>query len=235
MRCGEIQKMNDELFEFRKFYPISINDLNLRAYIDHHLSHLQKCYENSLYSSSYPHLHILYMAFVYFQLFRIAKDKKIFFKHSLIGFLDVEKKILDKEFSSPLSFCHVNEKPVFRFFRLVDFDDSTIDNLASPIKVRNDNLHASGKIICQTEDEFEKQFALYKSKMTLIIKKQNSFLTKTYKEIIKTLGEDYTLTNDDVELYFGSFSSLELEILSKSKNDFASRYIYQEFLGLADG
>ena len=90
----------EELYELSSFFPLNIDDPKLREYIDHHISHLQKCYENGLYSSGYPHLHILYMAFVYFQLLRIANEKKEEFKYCWIGLPSQEKDFLKKSYTS---------------------------------------------------------------------------------------------------------------------------------------
>lgn len=78
MKFGANLPMSEEILEFWEYFPIQIEP-ELRNYIEHHISHMQKCCENDLYSSAYPHLHIVYMTFVYIQLLRIANEKKRFF------------------------------------------------------------------------------------------------------------------------------------------------------------
>ncbi len=225
--------MSDESFEFWDFFPIHFDDQELQEYITHHITHMQKCCDNALYSSAYPHLHILYMTFVYIQLLRIAQEKREIFQYSWIGFGQQEKEFLKKP-THPLSFSPINEKSVFRFFRLVGFDDGTISDLSALVNERNENHHAKGTLACKDSIDFEHKTNEYTRRMRDIVMKQSDFLDTIYQQIITTFEADYVLSNDDIELNFGNFSSSELEILSKIKHDFVSKYIYQEFLGLVD-
>ncbi len=225
--------MSDESFEFEQFFPIHLDDQELQNYINHHITHMQKCCDNALYSSAYPHLHIVYMTFVYIQLLRIANEKQEIFQYSWIGFGQHEKEFLKKP-THPLSFSPINEKSVFRFFRLVGFDDGTISDLAGLVEERNKNHHAKGDIICKDNQSFQNKAQEYLRRIQDIVMKQNHFLAAIYQQVCTTFEADYTLTADDIELNFGSFSNFELKILSKSKSDFISKCIYQEFLGLED-
>lgn len=224
--------MSDEIIEFWGYFPIQIEP-ELRGYVDHHIGHLQKCCENGLYSSGYPHLHIIYMTFVYFQLLRIAKEKREVFQYSWIGFGQQEKEFL-KNPEHPLSFSPINEKTVFRFFRLIDFDDGTIADLSALVNERNENHHAKGNITCKTEVDFDKKVAEYLRRMDDILEKQKDFLAAIYAQVCSSFGEDYEMTSDDVVLSFGAFSGFELKILVRNKNDAVSKYIYEKYLGLND-
>lgn len=224
--------MSEEILEFWDYFPIQIEP-KLREYIDHHISHMQKCCENSLYSSAYPHLHIVYMTFVYIQLLRIAQEKNEIFQYSWIGFGQQEKEFL-KNPTHPLSFSPINEKSVFRFFRLVGFDDGMIGDLSSLVNERNENHHAKGNITCKTETDFDKKVNEYIRRMNDIVTKQKDFLEDVYAPIISNFDMDYVLTNDDVELYFGSFSVYELKMLTVQKNDFVSKFIKSAFLEIEE-
>lgn len=218
----------EEIYKLQTFFPLVIDDTKVKDYLSHHLSHLQKCYENKLYSSAYPHLHILYMTFVYFQLLRIAKEKENEFKFCWIGLSSEEKEFLNKP-TYPFSFSKVKEKSVFRFFRLIDFDDGTIGDLSSLVNDRNKTLHSTGDIFCANEDEFIKKYNDYLRKMTDIIHKQNIFLTGIYQSIIDTFELDYKPDNDDVSLSFGSFSEFELKLLAENKFDQISVFIVENY------
>ena len=56
---------------------------------------------------------------------------------------------------SPFAFSILNEKTVFRFFRLLDFDDATIGMISSCIKARNTIAHASGEPIQDLNQKLE--------------------------------------------------------------------------------
>lgn len=218
----------EEIYELKAFFPLVIDDSNVQIYLNHHISHLQKCCENELYSSAYPHLHILYMTFVYFQLLRIAKEKVNEFKFCWIGFPSQEKDFL-KNPSHPFSFSPIQEKSVFRFFRLVGFDDGTIGDLSSLVNDRNKTLHSTGDIFCANETEFIKKNDEYVRKMTDIIHKQKSFLSVIYQLIIDTFELDYEPNSDDITLSFGEFSEFELKLLAENKIDKISVFITENY------
>lgn len=167
------------------------------------------------------------MAFIYIQLLRIAREKKKEFEYGWIGFPSQEQDFL-KNPTSPFSFAPVNEKSVFRFFRLVGFNDADIGNIASLIRTRNDRLHASGRLHCATLEEFSGEVAQYVGRMKLVIKNQFDFLNEIYAGLIVTYDEDYEFTGDDLESNFTDqyfFSEYELGELSNGKKDKVSQFI----------
>lgn len=218
-----------EIYDVYKYLPIKSADPIFSKYITHHSECLFKCFESKLYSSAFSHLHILYMVFVYTQLLRISQEKKIEFDFCWIGFPSQEKDFL-KNPSSPFSFSQINEKTVFRFFRLVGFDDSEIGEVSCLVNKRNDHLHANGKIFFEDEGEFEEQVMIYLQKMQKIITKQIVFLEDIYTTITKGYTSDYQFTRDDFENAFGApyfFSEYELKLLSDQKTDIVSQYILE--------
>lgn len=218
-----------DIYEIEKYFPSHISDQTLKNYIDHHIKHLIGCYEKELYSSGYYHLHILYMVFTYIQLTRIAKEKKDEFNLCWIGFPDAEKDFL-KSSESTFSFSKIKEKSVFRFFRLVDFNDGDIADTSGLINNRNKHLHANGNINCDTKDNFYKEINLYLGKIELVIEKQNNFLEDIYNKIIKDFKKGYKVTKDDIEANFIDpyyFSIFELKYLSKNKENKNSKFIQQ--------
>lgn len=233
----------EEIYEISKYFPYKVAEPDLSKYINHHLNHLFKCVENGLYSSAYSHLHILYMVFVYIQILRISqKDKekkeearrqgkiiKTEFELCWIGFPSEEKDFLENP-SSPFSFSKINEKTVFRFFRLIDFDDGTISNLSEPVVKRNKSFHASGKILFESLEDFEDEANNYFQKMKNIILKQNVFLKNIYFSLIKNYKLGYQITSDDIEIDFSIpyfFSEYELKFLAKRRKDIVSKYILE--------
>jgi hypothetical protein len=217
-----------ELYAINDFYPIRVADTKLRDYIAYHVKHLQKCHENELYSSAFTHLHILYMVFIYFQLLRIAKENSREFQLCWIGFPQNEKDFL-RDPDHPLSFKEVNEKSVFRFFRLVGFDDGLIGNISSPVTKRNKWLHATGEIYCETENKFECEVNDYIVRMNKIIVNQSSSLNSIYEEILSQFESDYIITDDDIVLYFSDFSRYELVKITQDRNDLIANFIKENY------
>jgi len=219
----------EELFELNKYFPFVIIDPIVRNYIRHHLEHLQKCVENNLYSSAYPHLHIIYMSFVYIQLLRIYREKEKEFKLCWAGMPDQENKFMKKP-DSPFSFSEIKEKSIFRFFRIIGFDDSTISNFSSVVNGRNDVLHANGIIGCSSESEFSIELSKYLRLMKSLKTMQLPFIQSTYERLVCNFDNDYLVTPDDIEISFGTFSLAEMELLIVNKNDVISKYIKENII-----
>ena len=222
----------EEVQSLSQYFPLNIPDETLSKYVGHHLNNINKCVENELYSSAYSHLHLLYMAFVYIQLLRIAREKKEQFELCWIGFPNEEKDYL-REPSSPFSFSNVKEKTVFRFFRLVGFDDGCIGDISQLVNKRNDRLHASGNIYCETLDDFLIEYKIYVQKIEMIINKQNNFLQEIYNSLVTTYDKDYEVMADDIEINFANqyyFSENEMKALSLGKADVISTYIIANFV-----
>ena len=227
--------MDEEAAKIREYLPINSNFVQLGEFIDHHFLHLVGCVENKLYSSSLTHLHILYMVFVYIHIFRIADENKESFKYSLVGFPQQEKEVL-KEPDFPLVLSVINEKTVFRFFRLNSFSEELIGEIASPVSTRNDCLHANGKIICKDEVSFERELRSYFSKMDKINSGNRNILQNLYEHFALDpllLDDEYELTFDDIEtnvLLTGGFSSEELRLATTGKSDRVSIFINENVI-----
>ena len=223
--------MYDAVYELASYMPSSTSLFDVDAYIKHHTLSAQSCIENGLYSSAYSHLHLLYMTYVYVQLLRIAKEKKEEFEYCWIGFPNEEKDFL-KAPTSPFSFSNIKEKSVFRFFRLIGFDDATIGHISAPVKVRNDRLHASGGLFCNTEQEFEKEIQEYISKMQRIESLQCLFLEEIYNRQVDSYDTDFEMYEDEIntnliEQYM--LSNFQLLKLASRKTDAMSMYINDNY------
>jgi hypothetical protein len=203
-----------EIEEISRFFPLNSGIPEVTLFQDHHLYHLQKCLENKLYSSAYFHVHALFMLFVYLQLYRISNEFKEQFSYSLIGFASEERQLIDEQ--SPFSFWRIKEKTVFRFFRLINFDDGTIGNISSCIEKRNKHLHVNGELYCDTEEKMEKIMQEYENNMRKIVSKSNDFIRNLYLNVLSTANQEQGLQpdNDDIELNIlipGMLSQNEIE------------------------
>jgi hypothetical protein len=206
----------DGIYTLSQYFPLSSSDPILERYFDHHLGACLKCSENELYSSAYSHLHILYMIFVYVQLLRIAKEKAQEFDLCWVGFPSQEKDFL-KEPSSPFSFSKIQEKTVFRFFRLVGFDDGSISDISSLVNKRNNQLHANGQLSFESQDDFEKEVDGYIKKMQTIITRQANFLQTIYSSLVAGYEEGFEINQDEIKTNFADqyyFSGYELRLLA---------------------
>ncbi len=86
----------EDVYNLDKYFPSGLGVEQLDEYVGHHLASITSCIENQLNSSAYSHLHLLYMAFVYIQLLRIAREKEKEFEYRWIGFPAEEKNFIVK-------------------------------------------------------------------------------------------------------------------------------------------
>lgn len=187
-------------YDITKFLPIKIENWDVFKYVRYHAEKLDQSIENEIESWIFFHTHILYMTFVYFQLLRISQFKEQEFKYSWIWLSSNEKDFL-KKIWSPFAFSAINEKTVFRFFRLLDFDDGTIGNISKCVKERNDFAHATWIHI----DNLDEKIEGYIKSMETIIEKSKNFLNEVYSKF-KKLNPDlldetdsYIIWPDDLE------------------------------------
>jgi hypothetical protein len=227
--------MYDEATRIADYLPIKARDPRVAKLIDHHLSHLLRCVENNLFSSSLVHLHILYMIFVYVQIQRIANSNLEAFRYSLIGFSREEKDLL-KEPDYPLLLSVINEKAAFRFFRLVNADDGTIGMVSEPVDARNKHFHASEDIACETEQQFGIILRTYIRNMDKLLECGRAVIKQSYLNLqnIDRLNErGYEITNDDLELGVlvpGYFSKMDLTLAVGGNRTKLSTAIRRELL-----
>jgi hypothetical protein len=226
--------MYDEILKLGDFLPIKPRDPRVDSLITHHYSHLQSCVKNELYSSSLVHLHILYMVIVYLQIQRITEVNQVAFTHSLIGFAREESNLL-KEPNYPLLFSIINEKTVFRFFRLNGLDEGMISNLSGLVTARNRHMHASADIECETAVQFNTTFEMYLKNIVEMVNVNKNVHNKIYidSEAFKDLNDpSYEITDDDIELGVllpGYFSLYELKNITAGRADKLSMRLIEAY------
>lgn len=185
-------------YEITQFLPIKIEDQHVSEYISYHSKKLDESIEHKIETWVFLHAHILYMTFIYIQLLRISKNKEKEFKYSWI-WLPTNEKDFGKSDLSPFSFSGINEKTVFRFFRLLDFDDGTIWDISACVNERNKLLHATGNNF----ENLDQKIGKYITNMENIVDKSKDFIQELYLGFIKDnptlLEEWYQITYDDLE------------------------------------
>lgn len=185
-------------YEITQFLPMKVEDQHVAQYISYHIKKLDESIEHKIETWVFLHTHILYMTFIYIQLLRISKFKEREFKYSRIGLPSNEKDFAKTELS-PFSFSGINEKTVFRFFRLLDFDDWMIGDISACVNERNKLLHATGNNF----ENLDQKIGKYITNIENIINKSKYFIQELYQWFINdnpTLSEEwYKITYDDLE------------------------------------
>jgi len=227
----------DDIYRIFDYFPIQPDEQTVLDYTAHHRKHLEACCTQQLFASAFIHIHLSYMTFIYLQLKRIAKEKQEVFRYSWILSSRDEKNFLQRAANTTtFAFSCLNEKTVFRLFRLVDFDDDTIGNLSKFIDWRNDAAHATGKIQYAEVTHFEKILTDYMGRMEETIAKQERFLKEIYRKRLRDINfeEDYQIANDDLETEFIIPLQLSINeikmIMAWNMKDKASQ-AFKEFYG----
>ena len=186
------------VYELREYFPIMIKSKTETEYIDEHFSLLAKCLSENLFQDAFWHLHLLYMSFVYFQIFRIKLYKNKDFRLGCIGFSNQRNDLEDA--TSPFTFSIINEKSIFRFFRLVGFEDNLIGSIAKCVEDRNNFTHANGILAFQSEEEFVEKFENYKANLDNICKRQTEFILDLYDGFSRTKRSEFQYLNIEDEI-----------------------------------
>jgi len=212
----------DLVYELKENFPIMIGNKEATDYIYTHFEFLERCLKENLFQDALFHLHLLYMSFVYFQIFRIKNYKSKDFRFGCIGFSNQKKEL--EEASSPFTFSAINERSVFRFFRLVDFDDSVIGSIAKCVEDRNELAHANGVLSLISEDEFLDVLGKYEQNFDNILRKQTDFLLKLYDDFseVKQKNFEYSNTEDEIRENFiarNLISAKELSIILQRRTN----------------
>ncbi len=97
------------------------------------------------YNFSFLAYHMLFMCFVYFEIWQIKNTQKDDFEKALVGFDKKEEAALIKA-ASPFAFKDIKESVVFRFLKLIGLNNSDIGKCTDLVKHRNNTSHSSGSI-----------------------------------------------------------------------------------------
>jgi hypothetical protein len=114
-----------------------------------YINFLWESYESNYNDGKYPFafiaFHMLFMSFVYFEVWQIKETRTVDFQKSLIAFSkDNERMILDA--TTPFAFVEIGESSFIRFLKLIGCDNGKIGSYCKSVKSRNDAAHSNGRI-----------------------------------------------------------------------------------------
>jgi hypothetical protein len=127
------------------YLPNSFKTRDEQDYINFLWESYESNYNNGKYPFAFIAFHMLYMSFVYFEVWQIKENRTTDFQKSLIAFSkDNEKMMLDA--TTPFAFVEVGESNFIRFLKLIGCDNSKIGSYCTSVKSRNDAAHSNGRI-----------------------------------------------------------------------------------------
>ena len=131
--------------EILAYLPNSFKTRDEQDYINFLWESYESNYNNGKYPFAFIAFHMIYMSFVYFEVWQIKENRTEDFQKSLIAFSkDNEKMMLDA--TTPFAFVEIGESNFIRFLKLLGCDNSKIGTYCSSVKSRNDAAHSNGRI-----------------------------------------------------------------------------------------
>jgi hypothetical protein len=145
-----------DAYDLTLYLPQSFKIPSEREYI----SFLWESYEVNYNAGKYPFAflayHMLFMSFVYFEVWQIRENRRSAFEMAMVGFnLDNEKKLLNA--TTPFAFWLVNESSFFRFLKLLECNNERIGNFAAIVKNRNESAHSNGNIFFNSQSSIDRK------------------------------------------------------------------------------
>ncbi len=127
------------------YLPNSYKTKDEEDYINFLWESYESNYNNEKYPFAFIAIHMLYMCFVYFEVWQIKENRKTDFEKAMIGVSkEFENKFLAA--TTPFAFVELGESNFIRFLKLIGCDNSQIGNYCLSVKSRNDAAHSNGRI-----------------------------------------------------------------------------------------
>jgi hypothetical protein len=136
------------------YLPISFRNQSEQEYISFLWDAFVTNYEAKKYPFAFLTYHMLFMSFVYFEIWQIKINNSEDFEKAMIGFTkDMENKLM--EASSPFLLWRVNERSVFRFLKLIGMNNSDIGQFSKIVDERNKAAHSNGVIYSRSQQDVD--------------------------------------------------------------------------------
>ena len=127
------------------YLPNSFKTRDEQDYINFLWESYESNYNNAKYPFAFIAFHMLYMSFVYFEVWQIKENRTADFEKAMIGFSkDFENKLLTA--TTPFAFVDLGESNFIRFLKLIGCDNAQIGGYTTSVKSRNDAAHSNGRI-----------------------------------------------------------------------------------------
>ncbi|MDQ3099908.1 MAG: hypothetical protein M3R08_00855 [Bacteroidota bacterium] len=135
----------EEAFKINDYLPVSFRNPEEQEYVAFLWSSFELNYKEGKYQFAFIAFHMLYMSAVYFNVWQIRRFAEEDFKKAMIGFGKDDEDLLMKA-TTPFAFSRLNERVIFRFFRLLGHEHDRIGGFAQSVKDRNDAAHCNGQM-----------------------------------------------------------------------------------------
>jgi len=137
-----------------EYLPVSYKNPTEKEYIEFLWDVFMINYNAGKYPFAFLSFHMLFMCFVYFEIWQIKENCTEDFQKAMIGFSkEMEKELMEAK--TPFALWQVNESTVFRFLKLIGLDNCEIGKFTKIVKERNDTAHSNGNIFYKNKESLE--------------------------------------------------------------------------------
>jgi hypothetical protein len=189
------------LEEIIKYLPISATDKeDVELYLQNITNLVNINYKYEQYQFAYFGLHLLYMTYIYFTVWKISKVIPNRYEDAAVFARVYNRKELDfLNIGSIFEYSRMPEKELPKIFRLIGLDGGQIGNISGLVNKRNDMAHASGKLEIPNDVEFASKANSICVSMRNIHKCMTNQIKMWYKGILLKYcsGEFEEYTDDD--------------------------------------
>lgn len=140
----------EEAIKIFDYLPLSYKAPTEAEYVNFLWESFEVNYNAEKYPFAFIAFNMLYMSFVYFEVWQIKQNRRRDFEMAMVGFRKDEEKELT-EATTPFSFSLVQERSFFRFLKILNCRNDRIGNFGKIIDARNQSAHSNGNILFNSQ------------------------------------------------------------------------------------
>ncbi len=141
------------MIEYNKiltYLPIRFKHQNEQEYIEYLWDVFENNLQNEKYQFSYIAYHMMFMSFVYFNVWQIKKIYEEDYKKIILGFNNCFTTA-----TSPFAFSDEQESKIFTIFEFFKLGKEKIGQYKGAVKMRNEVAHSNGNVYFKSKDAFD--------------------------------------------------------------------------------
>lgn len=141
-----------EHFEILNYLPIRFKNRNEQEYIEFLWDSFESNYDNEKYQFSFIAYHMMFMSFVYFNVWQIKKIHEEDFEKITLGFHDCFETA-----TSPFTFSQESESKILTIFRFLGLGKEKIGQYKKIVRDRNEVAHSNGNIFYRDQQSVDEK------------------------------------------------------------------------------
>ncbi|MBV6452085.1 MAG: hypothetical protein MHPDNHAH_02836 [Anaerolineales bacterium] len=194
------------------YLPISFRNETEQEYVNFLWETFVANYESEKYHFAFLAYHMLFMSFVYFEIWQIKVNSANDFEKAMVGFnKEMENELMIA--STPFMLWRVNETSVFRFLKLIGMSNSTIGQCAKLVRERNDAAHSNGNIYFRDQKTIDQKIDEILNSMDVIQLHSEKVIGAFYENFLVVSADpdarEFISTDDQIRevLVYGNYLS----------------------------